>query len=77
MTNFDQPKPVGYPLGIIYMQKSDSRATACSDTFNKRTVKAKMATPLLLTRVEEQYDFARIWIDGSKVRAFKTVTIKA
>ncbi|SRR5579885_2720963 len=45
MANLDQSKPVSHPLSIIYMQKSNSCATAWSDSFNTRTVKTKMTIP--------------------------------
>ena len=36
-----------------------------------------MAIPSLLTRIEEEDCFLRCWVDGSKVCAFETVTVKA
>ena len=52
MTEGNQPEAVRYPFGVIEVKKRDSGPPTCGHPFDTTAVETKMATPLLLARVE-------------------------
>ena len=63
----NQPQSVGYPISIVEVEKSDSRAPSCGNTFNQSAVEAKVAIPPLLTWIEEKDDFVRGGVNRGEV----------
>ena len=54
MTEGNQPEAVRYPFGIIEVQKRDRGAPTGGNAFDATAVETKMASPSLLSRVEEE-----------------------
>ena len=54
MAKDNQPEAVSHPFGIIEVKKRDCGAPAGANAFDATAVEAKMATPSLLARIEEE-----------------------
>jgi len=73
----NQPESVGHTFRVVEVKKRNCSATTRGNALDTTAVEAKMAIPPLLTWIEEEDGFLRCWVDGSKVCAFETVTVKA
>jgi hypothetical protein len=73
----NQPEAVSHSFGIIEVHKRDCGAPAGGNAFDATAVEAKMATPSLLARIEEEDDLARERVNRGEVRALEPVAMKA